>query len=410
MNNSIMPLPEAIDGKPWIIREGSGSCDTVGRALAVPTDSRDSSRFVRNHEMGHAKITPRVGANKLCKKFDVSMDALQVCEDLRVHHYLRRTGIDMCGSLDTDEDADSLVRECIHSDRQLALYLVAATHTDDYHRFRRALERRLDENLVADLRRLTHLVASRMACGRGLDRPIGFRNGTIPAARLFDAIFPADGSPSKLPPDALDPHRGGRKVKWGEIQIEKLPMAASRPIPAAAGACRFHDHGSVLGAVHRFAADGRIFTQRTRKVGGTVLIDASGSMGLSKDDLERIVKTAPLATVAAYAGRRRNGVLMVVASKGRMVTGDAIRVLTNLHGNVVDGPALQWLARQPEPRFWISDGLVTGMADRQSVDLVVDAMQICGKAAITRVEGVEGVCRLLESGARNAFSTKEKAR
>ena len=410
MNSPIMPLPEAIDGKPWIVKEGSGSCDTVARVLAIPTDNRDTSRFIRNHELGHAKLTPRVGANKQCEKFDVSMDALQVCEDLRVHLYLRGRGIEMCGSLESDEEADSLVRKWIESDRQLALYLVAATHTDDYHRIRRALARHLEEPRVTELRRLTHLVGSRMACGRGLDRPIGFRNGTIPAARLFDAIFPENGSPSKLPPGALASPTGGRNVKWGEMRIEKLPMAASRPVPAAAGARRFHDHGSVLGAVHRLAADGRIFMQRTRKVGGTVLIDASGSMGLSKDDLERIVKTAPLATVAAYAGRQKKGVLMVVASKGRMFTEDALREVTKLRGNVVDGPALRWLARQPEPRFWISDGCVTGVRDRQSIDLTVDASRICGKAAITQVESVESVCRLLGSGARNACSTKEQAR
>ena len=28
---------------------------------------------------------------------------------------------------------------------------------------------------------------------------------------------------------------------------------------------------------------------------------------------------------------------------------------------MIDGPALDWLARQPEPRFWLSDGQVTGI-------------------------------------------------
>ena len=93
-----------------------------------------------------------------------------------------------------------------------------------------------------------------------------------------------------------------------------------------------------------------------------------------------------------------------------MVTGDVLRMLTKLRGNIVDGPALRWLARQPGPRFWISDGVVTGEGDMQSVDLVVDVIRICGKAAITRVETVEGVCRLLQSGTRNGQATRENAR
>lgn len=411
MRQRILPLPEAIDGKPWRVDEGPGSCDTVGRVLEVPTDDCAGSRFIRNHELGHAKITPRVSAKKQCEKWDVSMDAMQICEDLRVHRFLRRTGVDMCGSFKEDADADEVVRRFAENDRQLALYLVATMHTEDHGRLSRAVETRLDEARVKYLRMMTNLVAARLSRGRGLHRPIGFRNGTIPAARLFDVIFPEDGSPSRLPPEAMKllPY-DGKIVRWGEMRIEKLPMASSRGIPPSTRAIGFHDHGAVLGAVHRLAADGRIFTRRRRRVGGTVLVDISGSMGFGRSDLEKIVRTAPLATVAVYSGRQRNGVLTVVASKGRMVTGDVLRTLTKLRGNIVDGPALRWLARQPGPRFWISDGVVTGEGDMQSVDLVVDVIRTCGKAAITRVETVEGVCRLLQSGTRNGRAPRENAR
>lgn len=411
MSTRISPLPEAIDGRPWKIEEGLGSCDTVGRVMAVPTDDRADSRFVRNHEIAHAKITPRVAAYKQCEKFDVSMDAMQACEDLRVHMYLSRTGVDMCGCFLGEDDAENFVRRWADDDRRLALHLVAAMHTDDHERLSRAIENRLDECRVAYLRAMTEVVAGRMAYGRGLDRPIGFRNGTIPAARLLDSIFPPDGSPSRLPPEATKlPLRGGKTVRWGEMRIMKLPMASSRGIPAAVRARGFHDHGAVLGAVHRFASDGRIFTRKKRQVGGTVLVDASGSMGFSKADIEKIVRTAPLATVAVYAGRQRNGVLMIVASKGRMVSRVMLRMVASLRGNIVDGPALRWLARQPGPRFWISDGLVTGVSDRQSVDLVVDVTRICGKAAITRVDTVDDLCRHLKSSMKNGKTPLEKAR
>ena len=106
MRKRVSPLPEAVDGSHWIVKEGAGSCDTIHRILRVPTDDSPSSRFVRNHEVGHAKITPRVSASKQCQKFAVSMEAMQICEDLRVHRYLGDCGISLCGNLTDDEAED----------------------------------------------------------------------------------------------------------------------------------------------------------------------------------------------------------------------------------------------------------------------------------------------------------------
>jgi hypothetical protein len=54
-------------------------------------------------------------------------------------------------------------------------------------------------------------------------------------------------------------------------------------------------------------------------------------------------------------------------------------------GNVVDGPALQWLARQKAPRVWVSDGGVTGMNDQTAVNLQIEAERIVAMAHIKRV-------------------------
>jgi hypothetical protein len=395
MKKRITPLPEAIDGERWTVKEGTGSCDTVNRILGVPSDESPGSRFVRNHELGHAKITPRVPAFKQCRKFGVSMDAMQACEDLRVHRFLGLTGIEMSGVLNDDE-AEQTVRKVAGNDRLLAALLVASMHTDDHARFLGAMWLHLDEERHQNLMRMTSMVDARMAQGRGLDRPIGFRNGTAPAARLFDALFPEDGEASpQLPLESLCMPRRARQSKWGQMQIETLQASNSRPIPAAARSRAFTDHGAVLEAAHRLHIDGRVFTRRRRQRGGTVLIDASGSMRFSPSDLERVITAAPLATVGIYGGRGRSGTLTIVASKGRMAASALIKAASCQHGNVVDGPALRWLARQPEPRIWISDGHVTGIADQPSSDLAVDAIHICRKARITRAEKTDIVTDLL---------------
>jgi hypothetical protein len=395
-NPRISPLPEAIDGKHWTVLEGRGSCDTVSRILGVPTDDSPGSRFVRNHELGHAKITPRVPAFKQCRKFGVSMEALQISEDLRVHRYLGRSGVSMCGVLD-DEEADHLVRKTAGSDRQLAAHLVASLYTDDHQRILKAIQGHVEEDRRRHIVRMTGLVDSRMARGRGLDRPIGFRNGTIPAARLFDAVFPESGAPVQLPTDCLFLPRRGRAAKWGEMRVETLPASRSRPIPALARSTAHCDHGAALAAPHRLPVDGRVFHRRRRQRGGTVLIDASGSMRFTPADLERITAAASLATVAIYAGHGRKGTLSVVAARGRMASADALASSARGIGNVIDGPALRWLAGQQEPRVWVSDGLVTGTGDRSSTDLVVDAIRICRQGRITRAENPDSVCQLLRS-------------
>jgi hypothetical protein len=396
MNSPISPLPEAIDGSRWTVKEGSGSCDTVSRILGVPMDDSAGSRFIRNHELGHAKITPRKHAFKLCKLFGLSMVAMQVCEDLRVHRYLRRIGVAVSGSL-SDSEAEEMVLKTSASDRLLAAHLVASMHTDDYGRVLSAFIRHIDEARVEHLTRMARLVDNRMGEGRGLERPIGFRNGTVPAARLFDAVFPEAGIPSpQLPLDCLFVPQKGRPAKWGEMQIQRLDSERSRPIPAVARGRTFCDHGAVLSAPYRLPVDGRVFLRRRRQRGGTVLIDASGSMCFGPAELQRITAAAPLATVAIYAGRGVSGTLAIVTARGRMASSSDIGALLG-RGNVVDGPALRWLAQQPEPRIWISDGQVTGAHDQPSTDLVVDAIRICQQAGIRRASTADSIESVLES-------------
>lgn len=391
----ISPLPEAIDGRQWKVQEGTGSCDTASRILGVPTDDSPGSRFVRNHELGHAKITPKKAAFKLCKQFGLSMLAMQVVEDLRIHRYLCRIGVAMCGGL-SDTEAEEMVLKTSTSDRLLAAHLVASMHTDDYGRVLSALTRHIDESRVEHLTRMARLIDRRMSQGRGLDRSIGFRNGTVPAARLFDRVFPEAGAPApQVPLDCLFMPQKGRSAKWGEMRIDRLEASRSRPIPAVARGRTFCDHGAVLAAPHRLPVDGRVFLRRRNQRGGTILIDASGSMCFGPTDLERITAAAPLATVAVYAGQKRSGTLTVVASRGRMARPDDIRAASYGRGNVIDGPALRWLASQAEPRIWISDGQVTGVGDNPSPDLAVDAIHICRQAGITRVGKTEGVNALI---------------
>jgi hypothetical protein len=69
------------------------------------------------------------------------------------------------------------------------------------------------------------------------------------------------------------------------------------------------------------------------------------------------------------------------------------------HGNVVDEPALRWLARQRAPRYWVSDGGVSGVGDRSSAGVQRRCAEICRVAEIRRFPSAGVAVRELESGA-----------
>jgi hypothetical protein len=399
----ISPLPEALDGHNWVVESGTGSCNTVSRTLLVPMGESDGDRFVRNHEMAHAKITPRHTASKLAEKYELSMDAMQVCEDLRVHRFLYKSGVDCCGCV-TQEEMNRLIERASTSVRKIALLLVSGLYTDDHLRVVEALRPKVTEDQLNDLLEKTQLIDRRMSTARNLFRPIGFKNGTAPAAKLFDALFPEDSdlsSPteSAVPLEAL---KSGeyRPVKhkaatWGTLNIETLPSSLLRHVPSISRKRTFRDEGACLAAPYRLPIDGRIFSHFQPAQGGTVLIDGSGSMNLSREDLEKIVVTAPATTVAIYSGRSTSGTLTIIGTKGRVATREALQKAVVGSGNIVDGPALNWLSKQAEPRIWVSDAYVTGKHDRTSVDLSAEVQLLCNKFRIRRVPKPEAVVDFL---------------
>lgn len=95
---------------------------------------------------------------------------------------------------------------------------------------------------------------------------------------------------------------------------------------------------------------------RLRGFAGTVLIDASGSMRLTHEELAGLIEKAPLGQVAFYSGRDRWGQLVIAARNGRRAADLAQLALTYRQGgNEVDFLAIQWLLRQPAPRVLVTD-------------------------------------------------------
>lgn len=398
----ITPLPEAIHGEPWRVLEGPPCVDPAGRLMFVPTGAGEFEESARAHEMVHVRITPNTPIMETAKSEGITVEAFNIVEDVRVHAFMEKRNIPRVVPPDLETKQLEFVMENAKNDRALAGMLVACAKTPALHTMENAVIDLVENGyeLVTAARQIVtrfDRLASELSVKdkiKAIETVEGFSCLTAPIARLFDDLFPPPEKADTLgisPREYLD-YKPRDYVPWGTLRptrtarmtITRKPRGSSRV---------WSDEGVIPVAPYRLTVDSRVFARKRRLRGGTVLIDASGSMAFSPEDLAAVIDAAPGATVAAYAGRGKEGLLAIVAKDGRMATeGDINRALmlvdggARLHGNIVDGPALQWLAKQPAPRIWISDGHVTGENDIMGLNLLVEANTIIANAGIERVQ------------------------
>jgi len=146
--------------------------------------------------------------------------------------------------------------------------------------------------------------------------------------------------------------------------------------------------------------DGRAWHAKLAGLGGTILLDHSGSMSINEAQLQQLLHRSPLATIAAYSGGDyvdtdgwAAGHLTILAKEGRYAAKSVWPMFAG--GNVVDGPALRWLAKQARPRVWISDGEVTaatlGTNEKDASNAMkLECALLCRMAGIAQYNGIAG--------------------
>jgi hypothetical protein len=393
-----LPMPEVLSDGSWSVQNGTPMVDLPGRVISVPTADTPAAAFLRAHEMAHIKITPHKHAHELSAENGISMEAMQAVEDFRVHTFLKRCAIHSPAILSVADMLPGI--KAIRSQKMLmSMYLSMYPCPKQLRLFKQALsaagktDDELDQmhSLATALSQAFHMqeetLQSRMDA---LASPDGFSALTVPIAKLFDELF--DDDADELIPVSRYAWAGHDYIPWGELEpVARATLSA--PKRSKRGHQKlWREDGVIPVATYRLTIDNKIFTRKRKLVGGTVLVDASGSMSFTDDDLAELISVAPGARVAVYAGKRTSGRLVIVADKGRMATSDAIaKAMRNadgeiMYGNVVDGPALRWLARQPGPRTWVSDGIVTGENDSMAHNLRTEAVQLLKQHDIERVE------------------------
>ena len=238
--------------------------------------------------------------------------------------------------------------------------------------------------------------------------------GIVTTSRLkddeIDPIFKIDEHGISVAYIGIDPPDPGEVCRpydegmSGRMEIINPPLLVRQKdatikrssIPAST------NEGLHVRRIDRLCMDGAIFAKKrsSRSIGSasdtTILIDVSGSMNFDEEELDSIAsKCGGIATVATYSGLDEIGHLRIVSRDGYRCEPDQMRT-DSFYGNIVDVPALRWLAGRSGRRIWLCDGHVTGAFDNARAEVDMECSRISKNARIIRVNDAERLASVLE--------------
>ena len=164
--------------------------------------------------------------------------------------------------------------------------------------------------------------------------------------------------------DVLTTEDHVKTSKWGNMKLNYPELTERLPVKITGKRKKYSDMGVAPRAMHRHTTDGKVFSASTKRKAGTLLIDVSGSMSFSERDIDELVRMLPAATVAMYSGTSGgdyrdevHGHVHILAKNGKYVK----RIPSHFRENIIDGPAMDWLGKQEEPRIMVTDMQVSGI-------------------------------------------------
>lgn len=251
----------------------------------------------------------------------------------------------------------------------------------------------------------------------GKDAPVKTREGDE-VKRLGDSDAGKDASCDEdADPDLDDIEMSnGSQIRgpmWGDLVWGDVKM--ERPVSGKLGKQRVAaQYGKSPRRIARLLTDPqkRIFDRKVRASGGMVLIDASGSMEMSRADVMRIVQAAPGATVAMYSDNDHCGGepnIWIVATNGKMVASEDSMPPFG-RGNGVDFPALEWAIKarkRGEPIVWVTDGGVCSPTGASDEAMIIACYKLCVKNGVLVVKNNHRAVEALKALNSRATVTKK---
>ena len=419
------------------------SCKT--KEMFVPLDVEiceecnvNHSAQIRAHEMAHAKWSPK-NIGKKENPYDASYLMYEGLEEVRVNYLIKRAGIKQAFAI-CESSVPIILGKILEepNPRKKAFMYLALAETKEQRVFDRIFEevtdpytkrwKNTDEDKEAVVEKYGELgkftekeylktyetiqivrtaVQNMCYTKRNKFRTNVWSKSVSEYAKYLDEALAEPELPSDLDqlPDEMQnfikdnlekemkrmksTHRYTEgKSRWGRMTVKTAPLVQNLGGVLKARKNRPQDMGAVPKYMHRYATDQKIFYKSRRVLGGTLLVDVSGSMGLHEKDVMEILGLMPAATIAMYSGSGSRGDLVIVAENGKMTNQHYIREM-RYYGNIIDGPALDWLGKQPGPRIWVSDGQATGAGDSFVESLKLECLNKQIRNAIVRLQDMD---------------------
>jgi len=425
---------------------GEPTTNIVERTMTVPVDDSERSRVIRAHEMMHAKVSPAGDFIGWINRGIASQTAMKAVEEVRVNLLCDKVGFKVREHLtDGGETADG-ERLAATNDWANAVFMAVATAgTASSKPFLTGIRRhnRLWGSALLDIsKRVLKEMNKAYKTGTLSSTSLGRHSGLSPQGfthveriaewidRLANAPAPQEtveeaedgtgdgegdgrkeggarshsnigitgaGDDRGVPLTAITPSQQTTvPPHWGELVIGKLPLTVS--MKGTLGKKRIAaPTGRSPRRLHRYYTDPqrRIFDKTVRGMGGIVVIDASGSMSFTRDQIKKIMENAPGCTVLSYSDAMTEENAYILADNGMI----AAELPSQGYGNGVDFPAIEWaVKRKPRsstPVVWVTDGGVCGPNQGYNDMLAMQCIEYCKKHNIFVVPHVNEAIKLL---------------
>jgi len=430
---------------------GEPATSVSERIMLAPTNDTELARVIRAHEMIHAKVSPTTDEFEQWVNREVaSQTAMIAVEEMRVNYLAQKAGFDVKNHLSDGSELNAGERMAQTGDWAGAVAMCIATAgTAGHKQFLNGIRRHnrawgdslldIGKRAMKEIKKADKrgYLGSTAQAHDGTPAPYGFAN-TERLAEWLDRLadFPppperkgkssgkskdGDGDEGKgkgvdkshsnrgegdSPDRNGNPHKGitpseSSGGSWGELRIERCAMP--KYSKGIMGKKRIATNmGRRPRRIHRMLTDPsmRVFDRTTKGTGGMVIIDASGSMSFTTEQIHEIITHAPGATVAIYSDRGHKNAtnFWIVADKGRMV--ENVENCDYGYGNGVDFPAIQWGVKNRRntkaPLVWVTDGGVCGLNDGYSETLAIQCLTYARRNKYIVVPHVEEAIKQLK--------------
>jgi hypothetical protein len=406
----VLPHPEVIVASrkdtpeqipTWKVKSGSSNrgdafTDFGSRTMRIPTETDETARLIRMHELIHSKVSPTQyeALGEISKNSGIPERLLECAEEWRVNRIVGKMGYDTNLLLDGSEKesgkriAKTGTPEAYNEALAFALAIsgspkalnallsgIRSGGQPEWAKNIRNAMNAVKKTVKKDYWFDRELSSTQTTNIYDIDVPVGFTKSLDVANTIMQYRLPVDVYGNSLSDVSTD--EGGVEIPVGFGEGVFAPLVFDKTIllnRQVKGHLHRRKRSSTTGKrvlyPSRVLTDPqkRVFGSKVKSNGGVIVFDISGSMDLTDEDIELVLDNAPNAVVMAYSHKkgstRPNA--WILASRGKRC-GPVDKLNIGNIGNGVDGPALQWAvktARRGEPIIWVCDGQVTDALDK----------------------------------------------